>query len=215
MNELKKYQYVIISILLIVGVCYFAYTKIQPTVVNSLKKHDELKTVKEADQVLSNQLNTAKEKAERKKRLRMLDDMTKRVYQQDDGTIDPDATFAFLLDDVIEILRKNHVKTHSIRSTINPEDDVFVKGDPARYAACRLEMKMVSDYKNFKNFLEDLYKYPYLVNINSIEIFPYQKNKKILLINFTITLYASRSDEEAENMSAAAGEGENAEEEEE
>ena len=51
-------------------------------------------------------------------------------------------------------------------------------------------MKIVTNYSDFENFIQDLYKYNYLTNINSIEIFPYVKNKRVLLINFTLTLYA-------------------------
>lgn len=203
MNELQKYKNVLIHLGIVLVLIYFAYQQIQPKFVATMNAYDQVKTQTETDKSIANQLATAKDKAERKKKLRMLDDMTKKIYQQDDGLIDPDTTFAFLLDDAIEILRKNHVKTHSIRSTINPEDDVFIKGDRAKYSACRLDMKIISDYADFKGFLEDIYKYPYLVNINSIEIYPYQKNKKILLINFSVTLYAARSDEVAANISVS------------
>ena len=203
MNELQKYKNVIIYVGLVIGLIFLAYNQIQPKVVATINSYNQLKSQKETDANIANQLNTAKDKAERKKKLRMLDDMTKRIYEQDDGTIDPDTTFAFLLDDAIEILRKHHVKTHSIRSSLNPEDDVFVKGNGAKYAACKLDMKIISDYTDFKGFLEDLYKYPYLVNINNIEIYPYQKDKKILLINFTLTMYAARSDEQAASISEA------------
>lgn len=210
MEELKKYKNVLIYTGIVVFIVFMAYKQLQPKIKSTIDLFNQVKTQTEVDTSLANQVATAKAKEERKKKLRLVDDMTKKIYQQDDGMIDNDATFAFLLDDAIELLRKNHIKTHSIQSTINPEDDVFVKGEGAKYAACRLSMKMISDYSDFKNFLEDLYKYPYLVNINSIEIFPYQKNKKILLINFTFTMYASRSDEQAAAVGASA-EGENKE----
>ena len=60
-------------------------------------------------------------------------------------------------------------------------------------------MKIISDYTDFQGFISDLYKYPYLVNINNVEVYPYPKNKKILLINLSITLYASKSADETAN----------------
>ena len=200
MNDLQKYKEVIIYLGIVIVLLFVAYKQIQPKFVETLDTYSQVKSQTEVDKSTADQLATAKEKAERKKKLRMLDDMTKKIYQQDDGSIDPDTTFAFLMDDTIDILRKNHIKTHSIQSTMNPEDDIFVKGDKSRFAACRLDMKIISDYTNFKKFLEDLYRYPYLININNVEIYPYQKDKKVLLINFSSTMYAARSDEEADRI---------------
>ena len=141
----------------------------------------------------------------------MLDDITKKIYQPNGAATDAESTFALLLDDIIEITRKNHIKTHSIQSTLDPEDDIFIKGDKAHYSANKLDMKIITDYTDFKTFLEDLYRYPYLLNINNFEIYPYSKNKRILLINLTLTLYAMKSEEDvaaAENAEKQEGEGE-------
>lgn len=200
MKELEKYKELIMYLALIIIVAVFLFKQIQPKFVSTIDMFGQVKTQKEVAESISRQLSIAKEKAERKKKLRMLDDMTKKIYEPSaGGATDSESTFALLLDDIIEISRDNHIKTHSIRSEIDPEDDVFIKGDKAHYSACRLHMKIISDYTDFQGFISDLYKYPYLVNINNVEVYPYPKNKKILLINLSITLYASKSADETAN----------------
>lgn len=198
MKELEKYKEIIMYAALIVVAIFFAFKQLQPKVMSTIDLFKQVKSQSEISNSIANQLSTAKEKAERKKKLRMSDDLTKKIYEPNGVATDSESTFAVLLDDIIEITRKNHIKTYSIQSSLNPEDDIFIKGDKEHYSANRLDMKIISDYTDFQNFMEDLYKYPYLVNINTVEIYPYSKNKRILLINFTLTLYATKSAEEAE-----------------
>lgn len=198
MKELEKYKESIMYLALIIVVIVFLFKQIQPKVMSTINIFGQVKTQTEAAQAIESQLSIAKQKAERKKKLRMLDDMTKKIYQPNGAAMDAESTFAVLLDDILEITRKNHIKTHSIQSTLDPEEDIFIKEDKTHYSANKLDMKIISDYSDFKEFLEDLYKYPYLININNFEIYPYSKNKRILLINLTITLYASKSAEEVE-----------------
>lgn len=212
MKELEQYKEVIMYVALIVLVAVALFKQIQPKFLSTIELFNQVKTQTEVSDSISKQLSIAKEKADRKKKLRMLDDMTKKIYQPNGAATDSESTFALLLDDIIEISRKNHIKTHSIRQVIDPEEDVFVKGDKAHYSACKLEMKIISDYTDFKEYISDLYKYPYLVNINDIEIYPYEKNKRILLVNFSLTLYAEKSSEETaqeENKAKEGGEQQN------
>lgn len=214
MKELEKYKELLMYLGLILVVAVALFKQIQPKFVSTIDLFGQVKTQTEVASSISSQLSIAKEKAERKKKLRMLDDMTKKIYEPNGGATDSESTFALVLDDVIEISRKNHIKTHSIKSVVDPEDDVFIKGDKAHYSASRLDMKIISDYTDFKGFLTDLYKYPYLINVNSVEIYPYQKNKRILLINLSITLYAMKSSEETadvENSENKEGEGQEGE----
>ena len=51
---------------------------------------------------------------------------------------------------------------------------------------------MIANYSDFANFVRELYKHEHFLDISKIEIVPYQKNKRILLISFQIKLYAQR-----------------------
>ena len=209
MKEIEKYKELIMYLALIIIIAVALFKQIQPKFLSTINIFGEVKTQTEVADSISRQLSIAKEKAERKKKLRMLDEMTKKIYEPNGKATDSESTFALLLDDVIEIARKNHIKTHSIKSTLDPEEDVFIKGDKAHYSACKMEMKIISDYTDFKGFISDLYKYPYLINVNSIEVYPYTKNKRILLINLAITLYAMKSSEETAAEENKQNEGEN------
>lgn len=207
MKELEKYKETLLYLALIIVIVVMCFKQIQPKVMATISIFGQVKEQASAAEQINQQLSIAKQKADRKKKLRMLDDMTKKIYQPSGAATDSESTFALLLDDIIEVTRKNHIKTHSIQSTLDPEDDTFIKGDKAHFSANKLDMKMISDYTDFKGFLEDLYKYPYLLNVNNIEIFPYSKNKRILLVNLSLTLYANKSAEET----AAEENGENGE----
>ena len=192
MNELQKYKESLMYLAGIIVVAVFLFQKIQPEFTRTIDLYKQVGQQKDVAAGISKQLSVAKEKVERKKKMRLLDDMTKKVYSPAEGvSLDADSAFSVLLDDIIEISRKNHIKTHSIQSTLNPSEDVFVKGDKEHFSAYQLDMKIVSDYSDFEGFIRDLYAYNYLININNIEIYPYQKNKRILLINLTLTLYST------------------------
>lgn len=192
MNELQKYRESLMYLAGIIIVAIFLFQKLTPEIQRTIDLYKQIGTQQEVADATARQLSVAKEKVERKKKMRLLDDMTKKVYSPAEGvSLDADATFSVLLDDIIEIARKNHIKTHSIQSTINPPEDVFVKGDKEHFSANQLDLKIVSDYSDFEGFIKDLYAYNYLINFNNIEIYPYQKNKRILLINLTLTLYST------------------------
>ena len=211
MNEIQKYKEAIMYLAGIIVLAVFLFQKIQPEFTRTLDLYKQIATQKDVAAGISKQLSVAKEKVERKKKMRLLDDMTKKVYSPAEGvSLDADSAFSVLLDDIIEISRKNHIKTHSIQSTLNPSEDVFVKGDKEHFSAYQLDMKIVSDYSDFEGFIRDLYAYNYLININNIEIYPYQKNKRILLINLTLTLYSTIAAPDAnggENNGENNGEG--------
>lgn len=211
MNELQKYKESLMYLAGIIVVAVFLFQKIQPEFTGTIDLYKQVGQQKDVAAGISKQLSVAKEKVERKKKMRLLDDMTKKVYSPAEGvSLDADSAFSVLLDDIIEISRKNHIKTHSIQSTLNPSEDVFVKGDKEHFSAYQLDMKIVSDYSDFEGFIRDLYAYNYLININNIEIYPYQKNKRILLINLTLTLYSTIAAPDAnggENNGENNGEG--------
>lgn len=211
MNELQKYKESLMYLAGIIVVAVFLFQKIQPEFTRTIDLYKQVGQQKDVAAGISKQLSVAKEKVERKKKMRLLDDMTKKVYSPAEGvSFDADSAFSVLLDDIIEISRKNHIKTHSIQSTLNPSEDVFVKGDKEHFSAYQLDMKIVSDYSDFEGFIRDLYAYNYLININNIEIYPYQKNKRILLINLTLTLYSTIAAPDAnggENNGENNGEG--------
>ena len=62
-------------------------------------------------------------------------------------------------------------------------------------------MEIVSNYINLGKLIQDIYQYPYYIRINSLSVKPYEKDKKILLSNLSLRLYAHTAPEE-QNSSA-------------
>ena len=74
----------------------------------------------------------------------------------------------------------------------NPPEDEFIKSAADKFNVCSLNMQIIADYSDLESFLKELYKYPYLININKIELTPYPKNKKILMSILQLKLYSSK-----------------------
>ena len=97
MNELQKYRESLMYLAGIIIVAVFLFQKIQPEFVRTIDLYKQIGTQKEVAESISRQLSIAKEKVERKKKMRLLDDMTKKVYSPAEGvSLDADATFSVL-----------------------------------------------------------------------------------------------------------------------
>ena len=108
MNELQKYKESLMYLAGIIVVAVFLFQKIQPEFTRTIDLYKQVGQQKDVAAGISKQLSVAKEKVERKKKMRLLDDMTKKVYSPAEGvSLDADSAFSVLLDDIIEISRKN------------------------------------------------------------------------------------------------------------
>lgn len=101
-----------------------------------------------------------------------------------------EAVIAGEFTEILELIRANQIKVRTIKYEYDPQDDAFVKGAGGKYKAARLNMEMIANYTNYNNFLKELYKHEHFLDIQSVEIVPYKKNKQILLINFKLKLYS-------------------------
>lgn len=193
MRNITKFKDCFLYLTFIILIAVALFKQIQPRFITVINLFSQIKTQNEVKASMDQQLLTAAAKVAQKKKLRMGNDMVKKMYTPLEGGVDTESAFSVLLDDIIEIARKNHIKTHSIQSSDNPPDDIFVQKGEGKYNAQRLSLKVISDYTDFEGFLRDLFSYNYVVNINEIEIYPYEKNKKILLITLVMTLYSAKS----------------------
>ncbi len=106
--------------------------------------------------------------------------------------MDTEAVIAGEFAEILQLIRANQIKVRSIKYDYDPSDDNFVKGAGDKYNVARLNMEMIGNYSNYDNFLKELYKHEHFLDIQSAEIVPYKKNKRILLINFKVKLYAQK-----------------------
>ncbi len=120
------------------------------------------------------------------------DNGNKQFYKPTATGMDTEAVIAGEFTEILELIRANKIKVRSIKYDYDPKDDNFVKGAGASYNVARLNMEMVGNYINYDNFLKELYKHEHFLDIQSVEIVPYRKNKRILLINFKLKLYSKK-----------------------
>ena len=188
MEKYKKYYGVIcfcVAVaLLILGVVNIITPKTNE--LNSLKADIEQKQV--LLNGLENKLSIVKQKIKRIKN--SIISSQKKVYSPIESDLGNETLFFTLYNDVIEMVHANSVKIKSIDYTYNPETDAFVKFGKDIYFVCDVNMELVSNYVNLGKFIQDLYQYPYYIKINEVDIKPYQKDKKILITNLSLRLYA-------------------------
>lgn len=125
--------------------------------------------------------------------------------------LDTEAAISDEFGEILQIMRDNKIKARSVKYDYDPQDDNFVKNAGNKYHVCRVTAEMIANYANFAGFLRELYKHEHFLDITSIEILPYQKNKRILLINLQFKLYAQKDAATAAEEAKAAEEAAKAE----
>ncbi|MBQ8459558.1 hypothetical protein IJ541_05600 [bacterium] len=116
----------------------------------------------------------------------------KPFYKPVMSGMDTEAVIAGEFAEILQLVRVNKIKVRSIKYDYDPQDDAFVQGAGDKYNVARLNMEMIANYGNYDNFLKELYKHEHFLDIQSAEIVPYKKNKRVLLINFKVKLYAKK-----------------------
>lgn len=201
MDKYKKYYGVMGFCAAVVVLFIIAYQLIVPKV-------NELNDLKSNIERLEKERNDKQSKLEivQKKIKRIKDSIVtsqKKVYSPIESELGNDTLFFTLYNDVIEMLHANSVKIKAISYTYNPESDAFVKFGKDVYFVCDVNMELVSNYVNLGKLIQDIYQYPYYIKINEVDIKPYPKDKKVLLTNLSLRLYAHTAPEE--NVEPPAG----------
>ncbi len=131
-----------------------------------------------------------KQEADEARKLAESASKSKPFYKPAASGMNTEAIIAGEFTEILELVRANRIKVRTIKYEYNPSDDAFVKGAGNKYKAARLNMEMIANYTSYNNFLKELYKHDHFLDIQSVEIVPYRKNKQILLINFKLKLYS-------------------------
>ncbi len=187
---LKQYKIVVaiaVAGLVLIG---FLISKIVPIIIDNIdtsKKITEAqKNYKDKQRVLE---SIKTQLAETQKRN---EEVIKAFYRPIGQASDTESAIAEEFAEILVVLRGNSIKMKSIEYTYDPEDDAFVKNIPDKYSVAKLDMELIGTYKNFESFLKELYKHEHFLDIGSIEIVPYKKDKKILIVKMQLKLYAQK-----------------------
>ncbi len=199
---LKKYKQAAIVLLFTVIILVGLW----PMVNTSFSEFKSLKSDYETQSQAETELRetVARLKQEFQDKSKQESSLPKALFRPITAGLDTEASISDEFAEILQLLRENKIKTHKVSYTYDPEDDNFVQNAKDKYHVARISTELVASYSQFENFLKDLYKHEHFLNIENIKIKPYQKNKKILVINLDIKLYAQRNGESMPNDSAEA-----------
>ena len=184
-NQLNIYIAALI-VCLIIGL-YLIFQKAQPAY--SIYQDVQAKTLAvEASRKEIADLKAKKEAYEQEEKV-----STKPVYKSDLESNDQMSSFGVMFEDVIQSAKYNGLKLRSISYKLSPADDIISKNIAAEYNVCAIQMQLIGTYMQLRSYFQDIYNYPYLINLDKISINPYELNKKILIADVTINLYSEKN----------------------
>ena len=128
---------------------------------------------------------------------------SKPVFKSDLSSADQMASFGVMFEDVIQSAKYNGLKLRSIAYNTNPVADVVKQNVADSFNVCEVKMQLIGNYNQLRSYFEDIYNYPYLINIDKITIFPYAANKSILIADVAVVLYSEMNDAQKAAYAAA------------
>lgn len=197
---LKKFQIAVAILAVALLVFIGALAKTIPLVGNIVEIQDNYKTQNASLADAERKLQELKDDAAKK------ENVLKMFFKPISDGLDTEAAISDEFGEILQVMRDNKIKARSVKYDYDPQDDNFVKNAGAKYHVCRVTAEMIASYGNFAGFLRELYKHEHFLDISSIEILPYQKNKRILLVNLQFKLYAQKDAATAAAEAAAAAE---------
>lgn len=195
MDNEKLKQFIVPIALLILTILLSAFTV--PKVIDNVRNYLAVKgEIQQKLETIQTKEATLKEyqrrEAEIKAKEAQNEKTGKAFYKPVLAGLDTEAVIAGEFAEILQLVRANQIKVRSIKYDYDPSDDAFVKGAGSEYNVARLNMEMIANYSDYDNFLKEMYKHEHFLDLESVEIVPYKKNKRILLINFKVKLYAKK-----------------------
>ncbi len=201
-----NFIYILFVIVVIAGGIYLLITPFN----NVINNNKALQTEQESLENLKREVDIAAKALEQKKKQEAEDEklqkdkekmnIEKPIFKTTISGSDSFSANAPLFEDIIKILKSSKLKLVSIENKVSGFEDPITQNSNSKYNTCLIDMQMLGSYARFQKFLTYLYDYPYLINIKSIEIVPFDKDKNTLIINMSIILYSEFSSE-TENAS--------------
>ncbi len=196
MNNQKSIYIIALVICLVIGL-YLIYQKAQP-IYNT---YQDVETKTEQVEKIRQEIESLKAKRQAYENKEKTS--TKPVYKSDLELTDPMSSFGVMFEDVIQSAKYNGLKLRSISYNLSPANDFVVKNISSEYNVCAIQMQLIGTYMQFRSYFQDIYNYPYLINLDKISINPYEGNKRILIADVTVVLYSAKSDAQRAAFQAA------------
>lgn len=191
-SYIKKFKIALIIIIAALAVDIFLLKFIVPEfkkISENQSKYKEMtKKLNDSEKELKDLKETLdKEKIEDEQAI-------KAFFKPVNLSTDNDSAISEEFAEILQLLRENKIKTRTLKFVPDPPDDNFVKHVGNKYYVSKVTADIIATYSELENFLRDLYKHEHFLEISQIEIKPYDKNKRILLVNLQIKLYSQKDE---------------------
>lgn len=192
-EKLKQFLLPILIVIISFGLLFMLLSKVANNVQSMMGFKNNINMKTQELKLKQEKLETLRKKAaqEAKKDAQSIAN-DKAFYKPAAQGLDTEAIIVGEFNEILELIRANKIKVRSMKMDPDPDDDAFIIGAPESYSVARLNLEMIADYTSLNIFLKELYKHEHFLDIESVEIVPYKKNKRILLVNFKIKLYAKK-----------------------
>ena len=197
MNENQKLLYILIILISLAFGLYLIIPKVNESYSTYTQIEEKQKKLQSTQKQIED-IKAQKQAYEKEEK-----SSTKPVYKSDLATLDAMASFGIMFEDVIQAAKYNGLKLRSIEYSQNPADDVIAQNVLSDYNVCAIKMQLIGTYAQFRSYFDDIANYPYLINLDKISIFPYDGDKKILIADVQINLYAEKNAEQKAAFQAA------------
>ena len=185
MNKNLTIALAIIGCSLIYGI-YLIFIQAQP----AYTAYQEIEAQKVTIESLKQQINDIK--AKQAAHVKKEENETKPIYKNDVPSDGEMSAFGVMFEDVIQAAKYNKLKLYSISYNMAPAEDIVYKNVASDYNVCEMAMQLIGSYEDLKSYLQDIYNYPYLINISKLEIKPYERDKSVLIADAKIVLYSKK-----------------------
>ena len=118
--------------------------------------------------------------------------VSKIVYEPEIKSSEMMVNFNGLLEMILDLAKQNGLKTRTIEFKTISEGDLVKQNHSGTHDATLLTAQMVGTYTELQNFLREIDRNRYLIGINEIKVSPYERDKKILIIDLSLALYAKK-----------------------
>lgn len=188
MNENQKIMCIVLILLSIAVGLYLVIPNVQKSFETYNSVQEKTQKAESTKQQIAD-LKTKKEAYEKEEKT-----ATKPVYKSDLATLDQMASFGIMFEDVIQSAKYNGLRLRSISYNTNPVGDIIKSNIGDAYNVCEVKMQLIGTYVQFRSYFQDIYNYPYLINLDKISIFPYESNPRILIADVSVMLYSEMND---------------------
>lgn len=189
MDNYQKFIPLLIAVGIVIAAGFGSYNAVMPMIDKKVSLEADYEKVQADLKKAEASLANINKKLQQMKSSSV--ETTKKIYYPTEADLDKESLFFTLYTDVIDVAKQNNIKIRSIDYKYYPENDPFVTdGGKENYFVCDLDMKLISNYKELRNFVEALFQYPSYIKFNNLTVVPYKTDKRVLLSEFSIRLYA-------------------------